>query len=65
MNELKNIGFNVNYKWVEGFIYEGSPQFTGSVPTGKKILHAAAERRRKSSWCICLSVGQRLTNSIF
>ncbi len=26
-------GFSANYKWVEGFIFEGSPQFTGFVPT--------------------------------
>lgn len=26
-------GFNVNYKWIEGFIFEGSPQFTGFIPT--------------------------------
>ncbi|MEE2931738.1 MAG: carboxypeptidase-like regulatory domain-containing protein [Bacteroidota bacterium] len=25
--------FNINYKWVEGYQYEGSPQFTGYVPT--------------------------------
>ena len=31
--ELKDWGFNVNYKWVEGFQFEGSPQFTGFVPT--------------------------------
>jgi outer membrane receptor protein involved in Fe transport len=24
-------GFSVNYKWVEGFIFEGSPQFTGPI----------------------------------
>ncbi|MGK0388923.1 MAG: iron complex outermembrane receptor protein [Maribacter sp.] len=30
---IKNIGFNINYKWVEGFIFEGSPQFTGDIPT--------------------------------
>ncbi len=30
---LKHIGFNINYKWVEGFLFEGSPQFTGFVPT--------------------------------
>lgn len=30
---INNIGFSVNYKWVEGFLYEGSPQFTGNVPT--------------------------------
>lgn len=26
-------GFSANYKWVQGFQYEGSPQFTGFVPT--------------------------------
>ena len=26
-------GFNINYKWIQGFLYEGSPQFTGMVPT--------------------------------
>ena len=30
---LRNYAFNINYKWVEGFKYEGSPQFTGMVPT--------------------------------
>ncbi len=28
-----NFGFSFNYKWVQGFNYEGSPQFTGFVPT--------------------------------
>jgi outer membrane receptor protein involved in Fe transport len=26
-------GFNVNYKWIQGFTFEGSPQFTGYIPT--------------------------------
>ena len=30
---LKGLGFNVTYKWVQGFLFEGSPQFTGSIPT--------------------------------
>ena len=30
---LRNFSFSLNYKWVEGFTYEGSPQFTGNVPT--------------------------------
>ncbi|MBK9729072.1 MAG: TonB-dependent receptor [Saprospiraceae bacterium] len=30
--KLKNIGFNINYKWVEDFVFEGSPQFTGHLP---------------------------------
>ncbi len=31
--DLKNFGFNFNFKWVQGFDYEGSPQFTGNVPS--------------------------------
>jgi outer membrane receptor protein involved in Fe transport len=33
IGKLKNIGFAINYKWIQGFIFEGSPQFTGSIPT--------------------------------
>lgn len=29
---LQKIGFALNYKWVEDFLYEGSPQFTGDIP---------------------------------
>jgi len=29
----KNISCSANYKWVEGFQYEGSPQFTGHIPS--------------------------------
>lgn len=32
-NQIKHIGFNLNYKWIEGFLFEGSPQFTGAIPT--------------------------------
>ncbi|MCB0600100.1 MAG: TonB-dependent receptor [Saprospiraceae bacterium] len=30
---LKNFGFNINYKWIQGFVFEGSPQFTGIIPS--------------------------------
>jgi len=30
---IKDLSFNVNYKWIQGFLFEGSPQFTGFVPT--------------------------------
>jgi iron complex outermembrane recepter protein len=30
---LRNIGFNVNYRWVSTFVFEGSPQFTGTIPS--------------------------------
>ena len=31
--KLNNWGFNFNFKWIQGFLFEGSPQFTGTVPT--------------------------------
>jgi iron complex outermembrane receptor protein len=30
---VKNLGFNVNYKWIDSFIFEGSPQFSGKIPS--------------------------------
>lgn len=30
---LKKTGFNINYKWIQGFLFEGSPQFTGFIPS--------------------------------
>lgn len=30
---LSDFGFKVNYKWIEGFLFEGSPQFTGLIPS--------------------------------
>lgn len=30
---LRRFGFGMNFKWVDGFVFEGSPQFTGFVPS--------------------------------
>ena len=30
---INNLAFNINYKYIEGFIFEGSPQFTGFIPS--------------------------------
>ncbi len=30
---IDGLGFSVNYKWVQGYLFQGSPQFTGSIPT--------------------------------
>lgn len=31
--KVKNVGYSINYKWIENFIFEGSPQFTGPIPS--------------------------------
>jgi outer membrane receptor protein involved in Fe transport len=37
-------GFGINYRWVQGFVFEGSPQFTGFVP-GYDLLDAQVNYR--------------------
>jgi outer membrane receptor protein involved in Fe transport len=29
---LRSWGYGINWKWQQGFVFEGSPQFTGEVP---------------------------------
>jgi outer membrane receptor protein involved in Fe transport len=56
-NYLRDFSFSINYKWVEEFIFEGSPQFTGIVPTydlvdlqiSKKLLELNATLKLGSS----------------
>ena len=31
--KVPHFGFGINYKFIEGFLFEGSPQFTGSIPS--------------------------------
>lgn len=33
IGKQRGFGFNVNYKWIQGFLFEGSPQFTGYIPS--------------------------------
>ena len=32
-NLLRDFSLSINYKWIQEFIFEGSPQFTGIVPS--------------------------------
>ncbi|MEM7659580.1 MAG: TonB-dependent receptor, partial [Bacteroidota bacterium] len=34
---IEHIGFNINYKWIEGFLFEGSPQFTGFIDSYDQV----------------------------
>ncbi|MBL0104095.1 MAG: hypothetical protein IPP51_10315 [Bacteroidetes bacterium] len=34
---IRNISFNFNFKWIQGFDFEGSPQFTGRVPSYNSV----------------------------
>jgi len=30
---INDLGCSINYKWIQGFTFEGSPQFTGFIPS--------------------------------
>ena len=31
--EMRNLGYGVNWKYVQGYLFEGSPQFSGPIPS--------------------------------
>ncbi len=33
LGKARGFGFNLTYKWIQGFEFQGSPQFSGSIPT--------------------------------
>lgn len=62
---LKHIGFNINYKWIEGFIFEGSPQFTGAIPTYDMLDAQINVRIPKIDTTIKLGASNVLNNKRF
>lgn len=61
----KDFGFNITYKWIQGFLFEGSPQFTGSIDTYD--LLDAQVTYRIPSWHLTTKLGASnlLNNQVF
>jgi outer membrane receptor protein involved in Fe transport len=64
IKKFTGFGFNVNYKWIEGFIYEGSPQFTGSVPTYGLLDAQVNKRIEKANLTIKIGASNLLNNQV-
>jgi outer membrane receptor protein involved in Fe transport len=62
---LKNWGFGVNYKWIEGFVFEGSPQFTGFVPSYYMIDAAVTANFKKINTSVKLGASNLTDNRVF
>ncbi|MES2139975.1 MAG: TonB-dependent receptor [Bacteroidota bacterium] len=62
---INNIGFSINYKWVEGFMYEGSPQFTGKVPTYDQLDAQISKFVPKIHTTFKLGASNMLNNKMF
>ena len=62
---FRNFAFNINYKWVEGFKYEGSPQFTGEVPTYDLVDMQISKKIPKYSATLKVGSSNLLNNQHF
>ena len=61
--QIQNIGFNINLKYVEGYRFEGSPQFTGDVPS--YYMLDAQVSKMIPKWKSTLKLGaSNLTNNM-
>ena len=61
--KLYNWGFNINFKWIDGFMYTGSPQFTGQVPS-YYMLDAQVNYTWKKAHLTFKVGAQNLTNNL-
>lgn len=62
---FRNFGFSVNYKWQEGFLFEGSPQFTGLVPSYGLLDAQINWKATKLDMTFKLGASNLLDNQIF
>ena len=61
---IGKISFNTNFKWVQGFIFEGSPQFTGSIPSYGLLDFQITKQISKLDLAIKLGASNILNNEI-
>ena len=62
---IQNLGWSVNYKWIDSFLFEGSPQFTGVVPSYSLV--DAQANYSIPEWNLLIKVGASnlLNNQVF
>jgi outer membrane receptor protein involved in Fe transport len=58
-------GYSINYKWIQGFIFEGSPQFTGYVPTYDLVDAQVNYQIKKAHLNVKLGASNLLNNYQF
>lgn len=63
--KLNNWGFNVNYKWIEGFLFEGSPQFTGTIPSYDMLDAQINYTLKKAHLTFKLGAQNLLNNKVY
>ena len=62
---LRNWGFGINYKWIDGFQFEGSPQFTGFVPSYYLLDAAVTVNLKDLNTSIKVGASNLTNNEVF
>ena len=63
--KVANFGFNINYKWIDTFIFEGSPQFTGTIPNYDLLDAQVNWRPKRLNATFKLGASNLLDNQTF
>lgn len=63
IKKLNGFGFNINYKWVQGFYSEGSPQFSGNIPSYGLVDAQVNKYMDKAKLTVKLGASNLLNNS--
>ncbi len=64
-NTSNTFGFNVNYKWIQGYLFEGSPQFTGFIPSYGLVDAQVNYNLKKQNLTIKVGASNILNNLVF
>lgn len=65
LGKVKHTGFALNYKWIQGFEFQGSPQFTGQIPS-YGMLDVQVNKEFKKIYCtVKLGASNALNNKVF
>ena len=59
------VGFNVNLKYIDGFLFEGSPQFTGFIPSYAMVDAQANIRFPEIHTTLKIGASNLLDNRVF
>ena len=59
------LGYNVNYKWIQGYLFEGSPQFTGFIPSYGLVDAQVNYNLKKQNLTIKVGASNILNNLVF
>ena len=62
--KINKISFNSNFKWVQGFMFEGSPQFTGYIPSYGLLDFQITKEISKLDLAIKIGASNILNNQV-